>query len=296
MTDNSEPTFSDWRNLGNVVLNVEDIISLPTSDGPPGYELVRDMRLNSRSTVDMRLRQSTRRVGFLLRKELDVITKSVDELIPNLDQLGSTREVRLASLKAFLPNLKAYRWLNEHDSYKRAIRTIARLKKTNPIYAGDTSEFLLIQVFLWPLILLLLQRKHKLSPAYPTKKELAEGLKGAQNLLALLIERTPIHGLVTETKALISDLERYAEKVELMRKTYRKPVDDGFSAERDFRDQVIRNLLENAGGCSTTLVSHILTLVNFPHDIRDLQRQIKTMRLEGPRRSRPTLLTGDTGG
>lgn len=296
MVNTSEPSFTDWQDLATVVFGVDDIISPPQPDSEETFEFLRGIRLNARSSLEARLRQSASRISFLIQKELKGTSKSLAEVIPRLEKLGSTRTGRLAGVKAFMPKLAAYQWLSGQQSYKEAIRTLSRLAKTNPAYSGDTNEFVLLKAFLMPLILLLLQRKHSLAPAYPTKKELEDGFRDARNLLRFLTARTPIFALVIPTKSLLHYLEPYTQKLDKARKNFRKPVDDGLSLERDFRDQVIRNFFGSFGFCSLTLTSHILTLIGFPHDDRDLQRHIKTLEKVGENRSASTRLTGDTGG
>lgn len=280
MKEKSEPTVQEWQELQLIASHVESIVS--DSDFPvsgtfaPGLLDMMTPESEPAPTISKtsRLRHSiVNPWPFPISPEQEVL-----DVLPDIDLIGHSRAERLANLVIRLKEIKAYAWLSNHPDYSLALKTLARLGKTNQDYAKDTAEFILLGSIIFPLKVLLVQRRLNVKPPYPTKAELETAYRQARALSRFLKEKTPIFRIVDVPPRFEADLVRFESELGRKRHEYRKPPSDDSLTARDFRDQVIQNLLEGFGACSATLVSHILTLVEFSHDKRDLQRQIGTLR------------------
>lgn len=290
-----QPSFTDWQELISIALNVEDILTEPTNAEGPGYELVRYMRLTSHNVDRSRQNVAIRRTGLAAGVKLENHVKSVYELLPGLDSFMGSRSEKLNQLKGELLKVSAYKWLVDQPSYVAALQTIARLGKTKPIYAVDTIEFVFLRSILTPLMVIFLYRSKHIVPSYPSKKELEAVFRDTKRVQKFLTTRTPVYGLVAVPVSLQRNLNEFQASLNLVLASYRKPADDGTLRERDFRDQIIQNLLGAMGGeCSSTLVGHMLDLIGYPYDARDLQREIKSQR--DNERSRRALLQKNGSG
>ncbi len=274
-----QPSFSDWQDLSTVALGVDDLLSDEVIEATPGYEFVRNLRLTSWNLTSARQSVSIRRTALSTGKDLAHHSKSVYDLLPSFEEFSGTRTEKLKLLRSELKTLSAYKWLAEQPSYVAALHTMRRLGKTKPIYAGDTIEFVFLRAILTPLTVIFLYKNSNTVPSYPSKKELEDVYRDIKRVLKFFATRSPIYGLVAVPLSLQRTLNEFEIALKPVVASYRKPPDDGTLRERDFRDQIIQNLLRAMGGeCSSTLVGQMLDLIGYPYDVRDLQRQIKSQR------------------
>lgn len=220
------------------------------------------------------------------------IPKALVKILPGIDDIGVERQARIDCLWARLSELKVVAYLERRSGYSEIFQALDRIAARDAAYRKDTRRFLLLQAIVGPLHLLLFQQKHDLKPPYPTLLELKSAGVSAQRLSDFLKKKGSVYGIVDVPIALSTSLSKFVTEVDLAKRGYRKPRDDGLLRERDFGDQIIRAINTVFGKCSPTLVGRVLSFVDFEPDDRDLKARIKKITETARRKALVKALRG----
>lgn len=199
------------------------------------------------------------------------------KILLGIESIGNNRHERVIRLTERLRELGAYQWLSAQSAYGDALETLNRIAKTDPEYAKDIREFLLLSSLVQPFQLLLFERIHNFDPPYPTVNEVKSARANANNLLEFLHNKGSIYGVIDVPIMLEGALKKFERAVSEITRTYRKPRNDKTIRERDYRDRLIRSIYGYFGKCSPALISKLLTLVDYEHDVRELNKHIKNL-------------------
>lgn len=280
------PLVPEWQALQSIVGAVEEIVSdAPVVGGGLLGLLLQREAIEPRIS---RLKSSLKNPTLLFQD----IPKALVKILPGIDDIGVERQVRIDCLWARLSELKVVAFLESRPGYSEIFQALDRIAARDAAYRKDTRRFLLLQAIVGPLHQLLFQQKHDLKPPYPTLLELKSAGVSAQRLSVFLKEKGSVYGIVDVPIALRTSLSKFVAEVDLAKRGYRKPRDDGRLRERDFGDQIIRAINANFRKCSPTLVGKVLTFVDYPHDDRDLKARIKRITETAQRKALVKALRG----
>ncbi len=280
------PLVPEWQALQSIVGAVEEIVSdAPVVGGGLLGLLLQREAIEPRIS---RLKSSLKNPTLLFQD----IPKALVKILPGIDDIGVERQARIDCLWARLSELKVVAYLERRSGYSEIFQALDRIAARDAAYRKDTRRFLLLQAIVGPLHLLLFQQKHDLKPPYPTLLELKSAGVSAQRLSDFLKKKGSVYGIVDVPIALSTSLSKFVTEVDLAKRGYRKPRDDGLLRERDFGDQIIRAINTVFGKCSPTLVGRVLSFVDFEPDDRDLKARIKKITETARRKALVKALRG----
>ena len=274
MANQKLPSLSDWDHLSMIVGAVDDIVS----DAPLEY-----VSAGLLGNLPRHPKPISRLKRYLTADTLLTMGRGAEmvKVMPGIDSLGDDPASRLIALQARMTELPAYVWLTLNPSYADAVRTLSRLSKTKLAYQNPAREFLFLNAILTPLQIFFFRKERGLVPSYPTKRELEDAYRNARDLYRFLKEKSAVRSVVEVSPYLEKALHAFETSLFEKKSAYRKPQDDGTLAERTFRDRVIEGLVLAFGECSATLAGHVLRIIGYSHDERDLKLKIKALRKVG---------------
>jgi len=179
----------------------------------------------------------------------------------------SKREEIAATFKQF----PVYRWLEKQDNYREAVRGLAvRAKQTKrAAYSDELAEIRLVRSFLSPLHINEISELFPVENTYPTAEELRALLKDSESLLTKLRTYSGLSAQLLSYSAQ-TELTRLVDRINSMKRGYRKPRADGNLRGRVFAQSVAVNLNLQFGEAAPVVLAPLCGLVDYSPDKGDL--------------------------
>jgi len=189
--------------------------------------------------------------------------------------VAAADKARLGFLADF-KQLPGYVWLSKQDNYLSALRGVAtRGRQTkHPAYTDTFAEIALVRAVASPLLIHEISTLFPIEHTYPTADELRGIRKNASDLLSKL--RT-YSGLTSKLQSYDSQLQltKLIERIDRIKRGYRKPRADGDQRGRVFAQSVAVNLNREFNESAPVILAPLCGLVDYsphPTDLRTLAR------------------------
>lgn len=279
------PVFEQWHQLWQVASNldliVEDAFSgwaPPSAPGPRGLldfaQVGSDLEAaDHRNSVISRLKSGSSVFGI---GDPHVISmrQRLEEIIPDVVDLGNDRHERLVALRMRVEELIAFRWLASTSHYPSACKTLRTLvKRGTEGYEGDATDFkLLSATSSW-----MMQWSMRRIDAHPTRSDLQKASQNAKGLLRFV---KGARGLFLRERLSyfdVSDLKKLASELAVLERSYKRPKASDPIAEADYAHLLIRLLNVEFGSASPSIVEHLLGLIGYLPDrdrVKELIRSV----------------------
>lgn len=210
---------------------------------------------------------------------IPTLADSLCDAMPGVQNLGATRQERLAALALRMPDLAAYNWLRTQPAYQQAVSSMAgAVGRSHPAYRADVAEYRLISAIGSPLCSFL-----SLSGqfSYPSKDEIASKLKAAEKIKAFFSENTGLYlGDAPNWEGSTAADTLVRELRKLQADWLAKPRDELTYARLEVRDSFIRALAKSFGTVSTFIVAALMGLVGQPKaDAAHIRARIRALGL-----------------
>ncbi len=302
------PKFHHWIDLDLVAKNADLVVSDASAD-----ERMVPGGLFGRTNVERELPINAGKLFIQLnphfKSMLDFAgdAEKLVALMPGIDLLGPTREVRISRLLERLPELPAYRWLQNRSGYRTSLEKLNGKARTGPPrhnklkaqtsigqaavshaiwrqgYGSDIRELTLLAAIVNPLSAYLLYSELRSHPQFPTREEIQEASDHAKSLLSFLKQSFAVHEVVTIPFRFEDDLRHVMDTLRSVAPGYTKPRLDATFNERRYLDQVIRNCGLAFGECSPTLMRALIEIIDFNYDEASLKRKTAAWRRDDTR-------------
>jgi hypothetical protein len=264
------PGSDDWQNLGVISAYADRLV-----DDAEGKTL--DTNLGK-----LKAKMPEGKSEFSIRVDTALSlhrSQRVIEILPNANDLGSTRDERLSKLRSSCTSLPAFNWLTNQNGFSAAIDTMKRLgaQYKIPAYLDDTTDFKLMQVLVRPASLHQDSVKFGYVLNYPSRNELQDLSKRAGVILDALNQKQ-FSPKIEVSAFLFNALAAFKTEIDAKSPGWTKPHQDAALKEAEFQYQVIENCLVMFKECSPTVVQHISGVFGISVDDAKVRARINAQK------------------
>jgi len=288
------PKFSDWDALGVVVKNyewvVEDAPVRVVFDGaasllaPPPTLPSSPPKPISRLAAFFEAKTEWGGAADYVPDQplwLQGVPTAIDHVLPEARDLGDTPDGRRARLKALLPKLPAYAWMNRNRDVAAAVETLEKLQRTGQIGLVEDAELLLLKTIIAPLqtYAVLEARKDRIS--FARKTDIKDAIKATRKLRGFFRQNTGVLlEMDGEAARLPQALEQAAKQLSELEGRQKKQPQTIDGLRRLLVKQLSVALIQTMGARSPTTIQHLLGIGDYRPEERHLERQISDVLLE----------------
>lgn len=288
-TQPSVPLFADWQALQTVAAQVEDIVSdapdMPTpsivggllgfnAQGPQAPpDAPRLSRLGARVAAGP--------IGYswgAIGQGVAPLYIDACDALPGVHNLGHNRHERMANLRQKLPELPAYAWLLRQEGYRQAVACLGR-GRIGEAFKGDLAEFQLLQVLAPVMAQHQMFVAHSGALRYPTPGQARKALSEAESLQRFFRGNAAISLDPQCDWQASAGIDSAVKELRRLVANYKKTP--GLLTDLKMRtmDRLICGLAQRFGDTSTTLIGHLLRLIDYKPDGSNIRARYQSLGL-----------------
>jgi hypothetical protein len=286
-SDQSDPKY--WDGLRLIASNVEFIVS----DGP------QPMTPGSFSLLAVNQGQSAPRPRSMLAAAASgefeddprwfhlavpilgdpssTLHEAILAVLPGADQLGTTRQERIAVLRSRLTELESYRWLVNGVSYVDAKKAVEKAgKRKGGKFASDVAEFALLRTLIGPLSMFELARAIPAVLAEPKRPAVEAALKAAQKLQAFFVGHGGVYVAENVDVLAVHGLHKITASLQAMlRAAHKAPQDKETARQILYLDSLAVQMHQEFGACDVPTLLALAGIVDYRPDSANLYARVK---------------------
>lgn len=285
-----------WDGLQLIASNIEFIVS----DGPQPWQQGRGLfHLDDPATPPARRSRSMLAAAVAgdtnnpfgsfdvfvssLQTPTGKLHDAILSLIPGADQLGDSRQERIAGLTRRLPELECYRWLRDLGAYQDALRALKKVGKTKGgMFASDVAEFALLSVLIHPLSIFKLAEETPSVMAKPTRTDVAAALEAAQLLESFFATHGALYAAGGIDVAAVLGLHKITSALRAMLEAAHKAPGDKESARQIlYLDMLTVGMHQKFGDCNVPVLLALAAIVGYHPDSSNLYARVKKIKEAG---------------
>lgn len=266
------PSLEDWRRLALVCRRVPDLIedeATPTTGGLLG--LLSPMEGGSQASIFKRSRFGGAIFRRVSRESMGPhdLDAELLAILPAADNLGGSRDERLANLRQVLRSLPAYAWLtSQRHAFPDVMSTLSG-GKIGAAYSSDIAD-----LKLWAATGMHLGLCLNLAgmAKFPTKAQVRGAVKAARALQKFLREHDVLLYGGKVSFHTWGGIGNAVAELEAFSKVYKKKPDSVTGLFMQTKDLLISATLTEFGESSPTLISELLRLVGYEGDVSNVRK------------------------
>jgi hypothetical protein len=266
-----EPYLVDWQKFGLICSSVDYLID----DAEAPFSPIRYVGLSG----EIKPKKPEGKSKFAARNGSvfhTLMSPGIIDILPNADDLGSSRDERLSNLRTSCASLPAFNWVTQQHGFHAAISTMKKLGKQHkvPEYLVDTMDFKLMHVVASPADLYLTFASTGVVRKYPGRRELQDLSASAEKILNALRTKQFLPKIEV-SPYLRNALASFKQEVDSKSPGWTRPHEDAGLNEAKFQYQVIENCLVTFKRCSPTVVQHISSMFGIVVDDSKVRARVK---------------------